>query len=59
MSRWPDVDEANRILDEWVSNVNLKKHAWAVETALRAYAGKFGADPDRWGIVGLLHDFDY
>ncbi len=59
MSRWPDRDEAERILDEWVKNKNLKKHAWAVEAALRSYAFKYGADPDKWGVVGLLHDFDY
>ena len=59
MSRWPGKDEAERILDDWVKNKNLKKHAWAVEAALRAYAGKYGADPEKWGVVGLLHDFDY
>ncbi|MBN1375909.1 MAG: HDIG domain-containing protein [Dehalococcoidia bacterium] len=59
MSRWPDKEEAEKILDKWVSNKNLKKHAWAVEAAMRACAQKYGADPDRWGAVGLLHDFDY
>lgn len=59
MSRWPKRDEAQRILDEWVTNKNLKKHAYAVEAAMRAYALRFGSDPEKWGIVGLLHDFDY
>lgn len=59
MSRWPTRDEAERILGDWVSNKNLKKHAWAVEAAMRSYAVKFGADPEKWGAVGLLHDFDY
>jgi putative nucleotidyltransferase with HDIG domain len=59
MSNWPQVDEAQRILDEWVSNKNLKKHAYAVEAAMRAYASKLGGDAEKWGIVGLLHDFDY
>ncbi len=59
MGRWPEREEAQRILDEWVSNENLKKHAYAVEAAMRAYANKFGEDADKWGIVGLLHDFDY
>lgn len=47
------------ILDEFVKNANLKKHMLAVEAAMRAYAAKFGGDPDEWGIVGLLHDFDW
>ncbi len=59
MTRWPEREEAQRILDEWVTNKNLKKHAYAVEAAMRAYALRFGGDPDKWGIVGLLHDFDY
>lgn len=59
MSKWPTREEAEKILDDWVSNRNLKKHAWAVEAAMRACAVKFGADPDTWGAVGLLHDFDY
>ena len=59
MNNWPGRDEAQSILDEWVSNKNLKKHAYAVEAAMRAYAFKLGGDPDKWAIVGLLHDFDY
>ncbi len=59
MSRWPDRDEAEKIMEEWVANNNLKKHAWAVEAAMRAYAPMFGANPEQWGAVGLLHDFDY
>ena len=59
MGRWPSRDEAQAILDEWISNENLKKHAYAVEAAMRAYADRFGGDPGQWGIVGLLHDFDY
>ncbi|MDH4347852.1 MAG: HDIG domain-containing protein, partial [Gemmatimonadota bacterium] len=37
----------------------LKKHMYAVEAAMRAMAEKYGGDPDEWGLVGLLHDFDY
>jgi len=59
MSKWPTTEEAEKILDEWVSNKNLKKHAWAVEASMIAYAVKLGADPEKWGAVGLLHDFDY
>lgn len=59
MDRWPQVDEAHLILDEWVSNKNLKKHAYAVEAAMRSYAEIYGNDRDRWAVVGLLHDFDY
>jgi len=59
MSNWPDREQAQQILDEWVTNKNLKKHAYAVEAAMRAYAARLSGDPEKWGIVGLLHDFDY
>jgi predicted hydrolase (HD superfamily) len=59
MSKWPTEEEAKHILDEWVTNKNLKKHAYAVEAAMKAYASQRGGDPVQWGIVGLLHDFDY
>jgi predicted hydrolase (HD superfamily) len=59
MSKWPTGEEAQKILDEWVTNKNLKKHAYAVEAAMKEYALQRGEDPVRWGIVGLLHDFDY
>ena len=48
-----------QLLTEYTQNPNLLKHAYAVEAAMRAYAEKTGADPDEWGVVGLLHDFDY
>ena len=59
MSKWPTRDEAETLLHGWTKNKNLRKHAYAVEAALRAYADKLGGDPDKWGVVGLLHDFDY
>jgi putative nucleotidyltransferase with HDIG domain len=59
VSHWPERDEAQKILDEWVSDENLKKHSYAVEAAMRAYATRLGGDPGKWAVVGLLHDFDY
>lgn len=47
------------LLTEYTKNESLLKHALSVEAAMRAYAGKFGQDPEVWGIVGLIHDFDY
>ncbi len=52
-----DIDSA--LVDEYVQNASLKRHMYAVEAAMRAYARKFGADEQLWGTVGLLHDFDY
>jgi putative nucleotidyltransferase with HDIG domain len=55
----PTRDQAVALLHEWVENENLRKHCYAVEAAMRAYARKLGEDEARWGLTGLIHDFDW
>ncbi len=52
-------EEALALLHEYTETESLRKHAYAVEGAMRAYAGKYGEDEELWGAVGLIHDFDY
>jgi putative nucleotidyltransferase with HDIG domain len=54
-----DREAAIVILDEFIQNINLKRHMLAVEAAMRAYAKYYNEDPDEWGLAGLLHDFDW
>ena len=54
-----DREQAWQILCEFTKSENLRKHALAVEAAMRAYARKFGEDEQKWAVVGLIHDFDY
>jgi len=52
-------EEAMNLVLEHTKNRNLVKHMLAVEAGMRAYARRYGEDEEKWGIVGLVHDFDY
>jgi putative nucleotidyltransferase with HDIG domain len=52
-------DAAWGLLTEYTQSESLRKHALAVEACMRAYARKLGANEELWGLVGLIHDFDY
>ncbi len=55
----PTREQAWSLLTEYTGNPSLIKHALAAEAAMCAYARYLGEDQERWGVVGLIHDFDY
>ena len=54
-----DREQAWQTVVEHVEDPGLRRHMLAVEAAMRDYAGRLGADPETWGLAGLLHDFDW
>ena len=59
MPSTPTRDDVWALLNEYTDNPSLIKHALSVEAAMRAYARRFGEDQETWGVIGLIHDFDY
>lgn len=59
MSDMPTREQALALMHEYTTNPSLRKHMYAVEAAMRAYARKYGEDEELWGVAGLIHDFDY
>ncbi len=55
----PSREDALALVREYTASESLRAHMLSVEAAMRAYAVKFGEDPERWGLTGLVHDFDY
>ena len=55
----PSPDTAHALMCEYTASDSLRKHMYAVEVAMRAYARHFGEDEEAWGLAGLMHDFDY
>ena len=59
MATIPSRSDALGLMHEYTASDSLRKHMLSVEAAMRAYAEHFGEDPERWGLAGLIHDFDY
>ncbi|MEJ7810389.1 MAG: HD domain-containing protein [Gemmatimonadaceae bacterium] len=55
----PTRADALVLMHEFTASESLRKHMLSVEAAMRAYAEHFGEDAERWGLAGLMHDFDY
>lgn len=55
----PSRADALTLMESWTASESLRKHMLAVEAVMRAYARHFGEDEERWGLTGLIHDFDY
>ena len=55
----PTREDAWELVNEYTKNQNLVRHMLAVEAGMRAYAAKYGEDEELWGMIGLIHDFDY
>jgi len=55
----PSRADALALMEQWTPSDSLRKHMLSVEGAMRAYAAHFGEDVERWGLAGLMHDFDY
>src|SRR5215510_2761496 len=59
MANIPSRSDALALMHEYTASDSLRKNMLSVEAAMRAYAEHFGEDPERWGLAGLIHDFDY
>ena len=59
VSALPTREQALALVHEWIANPNLRKHCYAVEAAMRSYARHYREDEARWGLTGLIHDFDW
>ena len=59
MTSHPNRNAAYALMCEYTQQDGLRRHMLSVEIAMRAYAEKLGEEVEKWGIVGLLHDFDY
>lgn len=55
----PPREQAVALLQEWIANPALRKHCYVVEAVMRAYAEQHGEDVERYGLTGLIHDFDW
>ncbi|NLM76271.1 MAG: hydrolase [Clostridiaceae bacterium] len=55
----PDRQQALELLKKYVKSESLLRHAYTVEAVMRHFAGLFGEDEEKWGVIGLVHDLDY